>query len=55
MGRTSIYEAISRGDLRARKMGSKLLIDVRHGLAWVESLPLANIRMKRVEPNRAAT
>lgn len=51
MGRTSIYEAISRGDLIARKMGSKTLIDVRHGVTWLNSLPMAAIRIKGSEPN----
>ena len=55
MGRTSTYHAINRGDLLARKLGGKTLIDVPRGLAWLNSLPLANIRLKGSAPNRLAT
>ena len=44
MGRSSTYEAIGRGDLRAVKLGVSTLIDVPHGLAWLDSLPAATIR-----------
>lgn len=44
MGRSATYEALGRGDLRAVKLGSRVLIDVAHGLAWLDSLPLAIIR-----------
>ena len=44
MGRTVSYEAIGRGDLRAIKVGRRTLIDVDHGLAWLKSLPSAQIR-----------
>lgn len=48
MGRRSTYEALARGDLRAVKAGSRTLIDVENGLAWINSLPPARIRpMKR--------
>lgn len=43
MSRTGIYEAIGRGDLRAIKLGTRTLIDVEHGLAWMASLPAAQI------------
>lgn len=46
MGRTSTYHALSRGDLRAHKIGSRTLIDVQHGLAWMRSQPLAAISIE---------
>lgn len=39
MGRSSTYAALARGDLRAVKAGSRTLIDVAHGLAWLDTLP----------------
>jgi hypothetical protein len=47
MGRSATYDALSRGDLRARKNGARTLIDVRHGLRWLRSLPEASINLKR--------
>jgi hypothetical protein len=44
MGRSATYEALGRGDLRAVKVGTRTLIDVPHGLRWLESLPPARIR-----------
>ena len=44
MGRSTTYEALGRGDLRARKLGTRTLIDVPHGLAWLDSLPVATVR-----------
>ena len=44
MGRSTVYEALGRGDLRAIKVGTRTLIDVQHGLAWLASLPVASIR-----------
>lgn len=44
MGRSATYEALGRGDLRAVKLGSRTLIDVAHGLAWLDSLPPATVR-----------
>jgi len=41
MSRTGTFEALARGDLNAVKLGSKTLIDVAHGLAWLDSLPPA--------------
>lgn len=44
MRRTSVYDAIGRGDLHAIKIGpKKLLIDVPRGLAWLRSMPAARI------------
>jgi hypothetical protein len=39
MGRTATYEAMRRGDLIARKVNSRPLIDVQAGLAWIASQP----------------
>jgi hypothetical protein len=47
ISRSSIYLALGRGDLRAKKFGTRTLIDVPHGLAYVESLPDAKIRTRR--------
>lgn len=44
MGRRSTYDALGRGDLRAIKAGTRTLIDVEHGLAYMRSLPPAKIR-----------
>jgi len=44
MGRSSTYEALGAGHLRAVKAGARTLIDVPHGLAWLDSLPPAIIR-----------
>lgn len=44
IGRTKIYEAIAKGELRARKCGKRTLVlrdDLRHFLG---SLPSANSR-----------
>ena len=43
MGRSTTYEALGRGDLRAVKLGSRTLIDVSHGLAWLDTLPPATV------------
>lgn len=47
MGRRSTYDAVGRGDLRAIKAGTRTLIDVEHGLAYMRSLPPAKIRAPR--------
>lgn len=50
MSRSGTYDALARGQLRAKKLGGKTLIDVPHGLAWLESLPDATFRA----PKKAA-
>jgi hypothetical protein len=47
MRKTATYEALGRGDLRARKLNNRLLIDVPHGLAYLASLPDAKITTGR--------
>lgn len=49
MGRRATYDAMGRGDLRAVKAGTRTLIDVDKGLAWINSLPPAQIRPQRRE------
>ena len=44
MSRTATYNALGRGDLKAVKVGSRTLLDVDAGLAWLRSQPLAQIR-----------
>jgi hypothetical protein len=44
MSRTASYNALGRGDLKAIKIGSRTLIDVDAGLAWLRSLPSTQIR-----------
>jgi len=56
MSRRAVYEALGRGDLVARKRGEQTLIDVDHGLRWLRSLPVAQIKApKRQQPAEATT
>ena len=50
----AVYNAISRGDLEAKKLGKRVMINVRQGLAWLDSLPPANINLARA-PRRSGT
>ena len=43
VGRSSIYEAVNRGELRLKKSGRRSLILVDDLKAWVNSLPNAEI------------
>jgi hypothetical protein len=43
MGRTSTYQRIAAGHLRAIKLGTRLLIDVDHGLKFMARQPAATI------------
>lgn len=45
MNRTATYLALSRGDLRAVKLGRRTLIHVPSGLAWLNSLPAARVNI----------
>ncbi|WP_428487219.1 helix-turn-helix domain-containing protein [Rhodopila sp.] len=47
MGRRSVYEYLGSGELKAVKVGSRTLIDVEAGLAWLRSRPPAVIRAPR--------
>jgi hypothetical protein len=53
MGRTSTYEAIGRGNLRAIKVGFKTLVDVEHGLSWLATMPPAEITTGRSRADAA--
>lgn len=50
MGRRATYDKLGTGELRAVKQGSRTLIDVEAGLAWLRSLPPAKIRAPRQRP-----
>jgi hypothetical protein len=54
MRRRSVYDALGRTDLVAIKVGSRTLIDVETGLAWLRSRPLAVIRAPRPRQQAAA-
>jgi hypothetical protein len=54
MGRSSVYEALGRGDLKAIKLGVRTLIDVEAGLAWLASMPTAEITTGRTGRPRPA-
>ena len=43
VGRSSIYEAINRGEIRLKKSGRRSLILVDDLKAWVNGLPDASI------------
>jgi hypothetical protein len=45
LGRTTTYKLAGDGKLRVIKVGGKSLVDVPHGLEYLESLPLASIRI----------
>jgi hypothetical protein len=44
MGRTRTYEEAGKGNLRLIKVGGRTLVDIPHGLAWMRTLPSAQIR-----------
>lgn len=44
MSRTGTYRALAAGHLVAIKCGSRTLLDVEHGLRWLQSLPRAEVR-----------
>lgn len=39
-GRSSLYLALQRGDVTARKLGTRVLVDVASLDAWVSRLPV---------------
>ncbi len=44
MGRRTTYDELGRGNLRAVKVGTRTLINIEAGLAWIASRPAAQIR-----------
>jgi hypothetical protein len=55
MSRSVVYEALGRGDLRAIKLGARTLINVEAGLAWLASMPPAEITTGRARRPAEAT
>jgi hypothetical protein len=53
MSRTGTYNALGSGDLKAIKVGTRTMIDVDAGLAWLRSLPPPQIRQQKSD--RVAT
>lgn len=47
MGRTVTYREAALGHLKMVKLGGRTLVDVQHGLKWLESLPVAKIKPQR--------
>ncbi len=47
MPRRTTYEHLGRGNLRAVKVGARTLIDVPSSLAWLSSLPQAQVAPPR--------
>lgn len=45
IGLTTSYKLIAAGRLPARKLGSRLLVDVEAGLLYLQSLPVADVRL----------
>ena len=54
IGRSKTYEELAAGNLRGVKCGRLVLIDVKHGLEWLHSLPQVVIR-PRTTPRRRST
>jgi hypothetical protein len=54
MGRRTTYDELGLGNLKAIKVGSRTLIDVEAGLAWLRSRPPAVIRAPRARQQVAA-
>jgi hypothetical protein len=54
MGRSKTYEELGARNLRGVKCGRVVLIDVKHGLEWLRSLPPVVIR-PRTTPRRRRT
>lgn len=54
VGRSRTYELLGAGVLRAKKLNNRTLVDVAHGLAWLDSLPPATVRPHGAMPARPA-
>ena len=44
MGRRTTYDELGRGNLKAVKAGTRTLVNIEAGLAWLAALPPAQIR-----------
>jgi len=55
IGRTTLYEAIKRGDLVAAKYGRKTLIRVDDLRSWLAKLPPIDATHKNNELSKAAS
>lgn len=53
MGRRATYDDIGAGHLKAVKRGTRTLIDVEAGLAYLRSLPPAKIKAPKVRGEQA--
>lgn len=47
VSRSTTYEMLSEGTLKAHKLNKRVLIDVPAGLSYLRSLPAPNIRPSR--------
>lgn len=47
MATRTIYDQIGQGNLPAKKLGRRTLIDYEGAMAWLRSLPAAQIRPQR--------
>jgi hypothetical protein len=54
MGRSMVYHALANGQLRAKRLGKLTMIDVQHGLVWLNNQPDVKITLpkSRREPQR---
>lgn len=46
ISRSELYRKLAAGVLRAKKCGTKTLVDIPHALEWIRSLPDAEISTK---------
>lgn len=44
LGRTKLYRLLAEGSLRARKSGSRTLIEAESLAAWAKALPVATFK-----------
>jgi hypothetical protein len=54
MSQRGTYKALARGDLTAVKNGNRTLVNVEAGLAWLQTLPSAQIHAPKSETEDAA-
>ncbi len=53
ISRSKTYELLAAGELSARKVGRRTLIDLRAGLAWLDAQPVPKISMPFAKRPRA--